>query len=266
MLLSFNDSSITLTQVTQQIFVAEEWAKKFREDLNIEVQSCLTTKKATSVLRLEKDRLNKEIKEALKARDSAEAGLKTTTKQAEDMCQQLHLSEINLAIEKQMVLDLKVELLKTKEAACLAREAAEATVAASYEHEMADTEARLTEEVATVCKDYLTMSWGVALDRATIPADSDLRKSENIFFPEDIREIPGSVPPEEPFSARVTTLDSLIAEAEEVQPLAKDKSPEDALTIKDVVAQSKEAILEPKVGGDHPKAKVPAKSVAQDKA
>ena len=96
--------------------------------------------------------------------------------------------------------------------------------------------------------------------------DSNLRKIENIFFPEDIHEIPSSVPPEEPLSARVTTSDSLIPEAEEVQPLTKDKSPEDALTIRDVVAQSKEAVSEPKAGGDHPEAEVPVKSVAQDKA
>ena len=87
MLLYFNNSSITPAQVTQQIFVAEEWAKKSREDLNTEVQSYLAAEKATGVLRLEKDCLNKEIKEALKARDSAEVGLKTTTKQAEDMRQ-----------------------------------------------------------------------------------------------------------------------------------------------------------------------------------
>ena len=165
-----------------------------------------------------------------------------------------------------MVSDLKAEPVKTKEAARLAREAAEATMAASYECGVADTEARLTEKVATVCRDYITMSWGVALDRATVSADSNLRKIENIFFPKDIREIPGSVPPEEPLFARVTTLNSLIPEAEEVQPPAKDKSPEDALTIRDVVTQAKEAGPEPKAGGDHPKAEVPAKSSAQDKA
>ena len=99
-----------------------------------------------------------------------------------------------------------------------------------------------------------------------VPTDSDLRKIENIFFPEDIREIPGSVPLEEPLSARVTTPDSLIPETEEVQPLANDKSPEDTLTIRDVVVQSKEAVPEPKAGGDHPEAEVPAKSAAQDKA
>ena len=181
------------------------------------------------------------------------------------MHQQLHLSEINLATEKQMVSDLKGELSKAKEAARLAREAAEAAVVASYERGVADTEARLTEKVATVCRDYI-MSWGVALDRAAVPADSDLKKIENIFFPEDIREIPNSVPPEEPLSAKVTTSDSLIPEAEEVQPLAKDKSPEDTLTIRDVVAQAKEAVPEPKAGGDHPEAEVPVKSSAQDKA
>ena len=146
------------------------------------------------------------------------------------------MSEINLAIEKKMVSDLKAELSKTKEAARLSREAAEAAVVASYKRGVADTEARLTEEVATVCRDYIAMSWGVALDQAAVPADSDLRKIENIFFPEDIREIPGSIPPEEPVFAKTTTSDSLVPEAEEVQPAAKDKSPEDTLTIRDVVA------------------------------
>ena len=191
MLFSFNQSSIIPTQVIQQIFVVEKWAKKAHEDLNTEVQSRLAAERATSVLRLEKDRLSKEIKEALKARDNAEAGLKTTTKQAEDLRQQLHQSEINLVTEKQMVSDLKAELLKAKEAARVAREAAEAAMVTSYERGVTDTEARLTEEVATVCRDYITVSWEVAMDRAAVPADSDLRKVENIFFLEDILEILG---------------------------------------------------------------------------
>ena len=166
-------------QVTQQIFLAEEWAKSSREELNTEVQSRLDAEKVAGALRLEKERLGKEIKEAIKAWDSAKASLKTTTKQAEDMRQQLHLSEINLVTEKQMVSNLKAQLLQVKEVARLAKDA----VAASYEHKVADTEVRLTEEVAAVCRDYITMSWGVALDRAAVPADSDLRKIENIFFP-----------------------------------------------------------------------------------
>ena len=46
----------------------------------------------------------------------------------------------------------------------MAREAAEAAMAASYERGVKDTEARLTEEVVVVCKDYCTESWGVAMD------------------------------------------------------------------------------------------------------
>ena len=76
------------------------------------------------------------------------------------MRQQLHLSEINLATEKQMVSDLKAQLLQTKEVARLAREATKVAVATSYEREVVDTEARLTEEVAAVCRDYNTISWG----------------------------------------------------------------------------------------------------------
>ena len=94
-------------QVTQQVFVVEEWAKHSREELNAEVQACLAAEKATGALILDKDRLNKEVKEALKAQASAEAGLRTTTKQAEEMRQQLHTAEINLATERQMVSDLK---------------------------------------------------------------------------------------------------------------------------------------------------------------
>ena len=51
-------------QVTQQIFVAKEWAKKAREDLHTEVQSRIAAEKATGALRLEKDRLNNEVKDA----------------------------------------------------------------------------------------------------------------------------------------------------------------------------------------------------------
>ena len=57
-----------------------------------------------------------------------------------------------------MVSELKAQLLQVKEAARLAREAVEVAVAASYERRVVDTEARLTEEVAVVCRDYVTES------------------------------------------------------------------------------------------------------------
>ena len=186
------------------------------------------------------------------------------------MRQQLHLTEINLATKKQTVLDLKAQLQQAKEAAQVAREAAEAAMAASYERGVKDTDARLTEEVAVVCKDYCTESWGVVMDQAGVPANSELRRIENINLPKDIREIPDSDPPEKLLSAPTVVPDPIIPEGkgvdEEAQPPAKDKSSEDALTIRDVVSWAKDAESKSKVGDDRLETNGPTKSPIKDKA
>ena len=63
--------------------------------------------------------LAEEAKKANQERASAEAGLKTMEKQAETFRSELHLCQINLETEKQMVKDLCEELRKAKEAAQL---------------------------------------------------------------------------------------------------------------------------------------------------
>ena len=45
-------------------------------------------------------KMAKQLKEAVRARDSTEAGLKTTERQFEEVRKQLHYTEINLATEK----------------------------------------------------------------------------------------------------------------------------------------------------------------------
>ena len=186
------------------------------------------------------------------------------------MHQQLHSIEINLATEKQTVLDLKAQLQQAKEAARVAREAIEAAVAASYEHGVKDTKARLTEEVAVVCKDYCTESWRVAMNRAGVPVDFVLRRIDNIFFLEDIREIPDSDPPEKLLSTSTSVLDPIVPKGkgvdEEAQPPAKDKSSKDALTIRDVVLRAKDAESKSKAGDDYLETDGPAKSPTKDKA
>ena len=58
--------------------------------------------------------------------------LETVERQDEDQCQKLHLTEINLTIERQLVMDLKAKLQKTREAAQLAKEAVKVEKKASY--------------------------------------------------------------------------------------------------------------------------------------
>ena len=137
-------------------------------------------------------KMAEQLKEAFRARDSAKASLKTTEKQFEDICKQLHYNEINLAIEKQLVTKLREELRKAREAAQLLKELAEAEKQAAYMLGVEETQARLTEEFSAVCRDYCDISWGKALDVARVPTDSDLRLFESIYYDPEIRKLPSS--------------------------------------------------------------------------
>ena len=136
-------------------------------------------------------KLSKQLKEAIRARDSSEAGLKTTEKQAEDLRKQLHYTEINLATEKQLVTELHEELRKAGEAVQLVKEAAEAEKQATYTLGVKETQARLTEELSAVCKEYCGISWSRALNATRVPMGSDLRRPESIYYDPEIRELPG---------------------------------------------------------------------------
>ena len=93
----------------------------------------------------------------------------------------------------------------------MAKEAAKATEAATYEHGVVETEAKLTVEVTIVCRDYCAETYYEALDRVGVPVDSDLRKANKVYYPEDIREDPTALPslialplptPEQPFTTQ----------------------------------------------------------------
>ena len=88
--------------------------------------------------------------------------MKTAERQAEEQRQKLHSTEIDLATQKKMVIDLQVELQKAKEEVQLAREAAEAEKKASYQLDVEETEIRLAEELSEVCRDYCDVTWDKA--------------------------------------------------------------------------------------------------------
>ena len=145
-------------------------------------------------------KMAEQLKEAVRARDSVEAGLKTTERQFEEVGKDLHYTEINLAMEKQMVTELREELRKARETAQLFKEAVEAEKQAAYALGVQETEGRPTEEFSAVARDYCDISQGKALDVTGIPADSSLRQPESIYYDTDIRELsgPNSSPLEQP--------------------------------------------------------------------
>ena len=77
----------------------------------------------------------------------------------------------------------------------MAKEATKATEASAYERGVVETEARLTVEVTVVYRDYCAETYYNALDRTGVLVDSDLRKADKVYYPEDIREDPTTLPP-----------------------------------------------------------------------
>ena len=185
------------------------------------------------------------------------------------------MTEIELATQRQLVLDLKVKLQKAKDAARVAKEVFKAAETASYE----ETEAQLVEEVAKVCRDYYAETWAEALNRAGVLANFKLRRAENIFFPEDIWEVQVMLPP--PVADPIPPLEQLsITQAPppdvgvstgarkdmEVQPLMKAKHSKDDLTIRDVISKAKDAESKSKARDSQSEAADPKNDSHQAKA
>ena len=106
--------------------MAEEWVKNARGEARAALDARSEVEVELGTLKENHSKMAEQLKEAVRARDSAEAGLKTTEKQFEEIQKQLHYTEINMATEKQLVTDLWEELRKAREAAQLLKEAAEA--------------------------------------------------------------------------------------------------------------------------------------------
>ena len=96
--------------------MAEEWAKRFRDETRAAHEARETAEDHLSVMRTQQKQMAEQVKKATQEKASAEAGLKTIEKQAETFCSELHLCQINLETEKRMVKDLGEELHKAKEA------------------------------------------------------------------------------------------------------------------------------------------------------
>ena len=171
--------------------MAEEWVKNARSEARAAFDARFKVEVELGALKENHAKMAKQLKEAVRARDSAEAGLKTTKKQFEDMRKQLHSTEINMATEKQLVTELREELHKAREAAQLLKEAADAEKQAAYILGVQETQGRFTEEFSTITRDYCDISWGKALDVAGVPADSSLRRPDSIYYDPDIRELSG---------------------------------------------------------------------------
>ena len=100
------DSFVIVIQVTQQVYVVEDWVQSATTNLNAEIQNRYDIEKALGTANHEKTQLAEKLKVAKNGRKSAEAGLKSSEAQAEDQHKELYTTQLNLATEKVAVLDL----------------------------------------------------------------------------------------------------------------------------------------------------------------
>ena len=71
-------------QITQKVFVAEEWYHDARKQADAEALTHADVEKSLGAARQEKLELSEKLKVADQARSSVEAGLKTAKRQSKD--------------------------------------------------------------------------------------------------------------------------------------------------------------------------------------
>ena len=106
----------------------------------------------------------------------------------------------------------KAEAKKARVEVEKAREEAEQH---GYDIGVAEIEDTLRAEVPAVCRAYCTQIWEEALNRAGVEASSELRRPENIFFPQAIRA--SNLPPNQ--GEAISTVAATAKKAQTLDPL-----------------------------------------------
>ena len=70
-----------ITQITQQIYVAENWVNDARNEARAAFDARSKVEVELGALKEKQSKLAEQMKEAVRVKDSTEAGLKTTEKQ-----------------------------------------------------------------------------------------------------------------------------------------------------------------------------------------
>nr|XP_023903433.1 uncharacterized protein LOC112015277 [Quercus suber] len=194
-----------MAMITQQIYVAEEWNRKFHLEAQVAVQSQSEVERVLGQLKDDYASLSEQLKTVTRERDNNKASLQTAETQTEEQRKQLRASEINLVTAKELVEGLRAELQKAREdaqaaeqAVQLAKESVEAERKAAYQLGVDETGKQLTEQFASVARDYCDVTWLQALDAAGVPSDSALRLPGSIYYHPDIRALPETDSPSAP--------------------------------------------------------------------
>ena len=163
-------------------------------------------RRATAVQTLSKSEQDliaarKKLQVEEEARKNAELTSEGYQKQTEEQAKLLREANAELKKTQEQVLVLKKHLEETQrlreKAEKLKEQAEKAKIESEqamneaeqrgYEIGIAETEKALRAEVPEVCRIFCARTWSEALNRAGVEASSELRKPENVYYPEAIR-------------------------------------------------------------------------------
>ena len=111
---AFSIALVISMQVTQQVYVAEDWIRSATINLNAEIQTRHDVEKALGTVNHEKTQLAEKLKVTENGQKSAEARLKSAESQVEDQRKELYTTQLNLATEKAAVLDFNLSCRELK--------------------------------------------------------------------------------------------------------------------------------------------------------
>ena len=75
--------------------MVEEWVRNSRSETRVALDAREVVEAQLGALKDKQAQMVEQVKDALRQKDSAEAGLKTTERQVEDIRKELHYCEIN---------------------------------------------------------------------------------------------------------------------------------------------------------------------------
>ena len=101
-------------QVTQQVFIAEEWVQNTRNEVRAKAHPRADVEKALEALKNEHTELANKLTIAERECLSATAGLKNAEAQAKDQHKLLYTTELELAIQKQLVWILRLSCKRSR--------------------------------------------------------------------------------------------------------------------------------------------------------
>ncbi|XP_050254795.1 uncharacterized protein LOC126700620 [Quercus robur] len=190
-----------LDMAVQATFRLEEITNSCYQQLEDERKRRIAAMQTLTIAENSNAELKKKLADKEHTHQSADSALEGTQRQVEDQRKRLRETTDQLTASREQMAALKKQLeeaqrlkdqaekskAEAEKAKIEAEKARDKAEQKGYDLGVVETKETLRAKVPAVCRIYCAQTWDEALNRAGVEASSELRKSENIFYPPAIR-------------------------------------------------------------------------------